>query len=87
MPFAERVRAETGIKTMAVGLIRTPTFATSVVQDGDADFVAIAREALFNPHWALHAAIALGHGPKYTKWPNSYGWWLARRARTAPAVQ
>lgn len=87
VPFAERVRTETGLKTMAVGLIRNAGFANAVVAEGRADFVAIAREALFNPHWPLHAAIELGHDPKYRDWPDSYGWWLARRARTEPPVR
>lgn len=85
--YAERVRAETGLKTMAVGLIRNAAFANDVVARGRADFVAIAREALFNPHWPLHAALELGHDPQYDNWPPPYGWWLARRARTAPAVR
>ena len=85
VPFAESVRAETQAKTMAVGLIRTAAFANSVIEDGRADFVAIAREALFNPNWPLHAALELDHDPGYTQWPPSYGWWLSRRARTAPA--
>jgi 2,4-dienoyl-CoA reductase-like NADH-dependent reductase (Old Yellow Enzyme family) len=87
VPFAERVRAETGLKTMAVGLIRGAEYADSVIREGRSDFVAIAREALYNPHWPLHAALELGHDPKYLEWPDSYGWWLARRARTAPPVQ
>ena len=87
VPFAESVRAETQAKTMAVGLIRTAAFANSVIENGRADFVAIAREALFNPNWPLHAALELDHDPGYTQWPPSYGWWLSRRARTAPAVR
>ena len=87
VPFAQRVRAETGLRTMAVGLIRGAEYADSVIREGRSDFVAIAREALYNPHWPLHAALELGHDPKYLSWPDSYGWWLARRARTAPPVQ
>lgn len=87
VPFAEQVRAQTGLKTMAVGLIRHATFANEVVQQGRADFVAIAREALLNPHWPLHAALELGHDPQFENWPAPYGWWLARRARTLPAVR
>ncbi|WP_420992258.1 NADH:flavin oxidoreductase/NADH oxidase [Cupriavidus sp. 30B13] len=87
VPFAARVRAETGIRTMAVGLIRQAAFANAVVEEESADFVAIGREALFNPHWPLHAALELGHDRRYDAWPDSYGWWLARRARTAPAVR
>lgn len=87
VPFAEQVRTQTGLKTMAVGLIRHATFANEVVERGRADFVAIAREALFNPHWPLHAALELGHDLQYDNWPPAYGWWLARRARTLPSVR
>ena len=85
MPFAERVRAETGLRTMAVGLITHAAFANDVIASGRADFVAIGREALFNPHWPLHAAIELGYDPAYDAWPSPYGWWLDKRAKSAAA--
>lgn len=87
VPFAEAVRRETGLPTMAVGLITDPAFAESVVAAGRADLVAIGREALFNPHWPLHAALALGHDPDFRTWPPSYGWWLKRRVGAMPAGQ
>ena len=83
--YAERIRAEAGVPTMAVGLITTATFAESVVAEGRADLVAIGREALMNPHWPLHAARALGHDPAFASWPPSWGWWLEKRARAASA--
>jgi 2,4-dienoyl-CoA reductase-like NADH-dependent reductase (Old Yellow Enzyme family) len=85
VPYAERIRAEAGVPTMAVGLITTPAFAASVVAEGRADLVAIGREALMNPHWPLHAAHALGHDPSFASWPPSWGWWLEKRARAASA--
>ena len=87
VPFAEAVRAQTGLRTMTVGLIRSAGFANKVIEQGRADFVAIGREALFNPHWPLHAALELGFDKQYAEWPAPYGWWLARRARTAPPVR
>lgn len=87
VPFSEAVRNQTGLKTMTVGLIRTASFANEVIERERADFVAIGREALFNPHWPLHAALELGFDPQYAEWPAPYGWWLARRARTAPPVR
>ena len=48
---------------------------------GSADLVCIAREALFNPHWGLHAALALRGDDAYGQWPQQYGPWLARRAK------
>ncbi|MBV8471773.1 MAG: NADH:flavin oxidoreductase/NADH oxidase [Hyphomicrobiales bacterium] len=85
VPFAERIRAEANVATMAVGLITTPAFADAVVRDGRADLIAIGREALFNPHWPLQAARALGHDPKFALWPPAWGWWLDKRAASAAA--
>jgi 2,4-dienoyl-CoA reductase-like NADH-dependent reductase (Old Yellow Enzyme family) len=79
VPFAERVRREVGMKTMAVGLILTPQQAEEVLAAGRADLVAIGREALFDPNWPLHAALALGVDPEFAQWPEQYGWWLTRR--------
>jgi 2,4-dienoyl-CoA reductase-like NADH-dependent reductase (Old Yellow Enzyme family) len=79
LPFAERVRKEAGIKTMAVGLILTPQQAEEALQAGRADLIAIGREALFNPNWPHHAALALGVDPEFAQWPEQYGWWLTRR--------
>lgn len=86
VPFAERIRADVDVATMAVGLITTPDFAESVVRDGRADLVAIGREALMNPHWPLQAARALGHDTSFAAWPPSWGWWLEKRARSAAAA-
>ena len=77
VPFAERIKKETGIRTMAVGLILTPHQAEEVA--AKVDLVAIGREALFDPNWPLHAAQALGVDPEFARWPVQYGWWLTRR--------
>ncbi len=82
VPYAERVRRDTGMRTMAVGLIREPQLAERIVADGRADFVAIGREALFNPHWAAQAAVALRGPDAFDEWPPAYGWWLKVRSRT-----
>src|SRR5687768_13756560 len=79
IPFAERVRKEAGLKTMAVGLILTPQMAEEALQAGRADLIAIGREALYDPNWPLHAAAALGVDPDFAQWPQQYGWWLSRR--------
>lgn len=60
LPFAERLRAETGLPTVAVGLITEPEQAEAVIAEGRADLVALARAMLFNPHWPWHAAARLG---------------------------
>lgn len=82
VPYSERVRRETGLNTMTVGLIREATLANEIVASGRADWVAIGRESLYNPHWPLQAAVELGADPEYKTWPPSYGWWLSRRDRS-----
>ncbi len=81
VPFAERIRKEAGIKTMTVGLIVEPRQAEAVLRGGQADLVAIGREALFDPNWPLHAqyALASSAGDVFADWPQQYGWWLTRR--------
>jgi 2,4-dienoyl-CoA reductase-like NADH-dependent reductase (Old Yellow Enzyme family) len=69
VPFAERIRREAGIATMAVGLITTPELAEEIVRNGRADVVAMGRELLRNPYWPLHAARALGYD---IPWPKQY---------------
>jgi 2,4-dienoyl-CoA reductase-like NADH-dependent reductase (Old Yellow Enzyme family) len=80
IPFAERVRKEAEIKTMAVGLILMPQQAEEALRAGRADLIAVGREALYDPNWPLHAAAALGVDPEFARWPVQYGWWLTRRA-------
>jgi 2,4-dienoyl-CoA reductase-like NADH-dependent reductase (Old Yellow Enzyme family) len=79
LPFSEKVRKETGLKTMAVGLILSGAQAEEALQAGRADLIAIGREALYDPNWPLHAARELGVDPEYAQWPQQYGWWLTRR--------
>ena len=79
VPFATRVRAETGLATQAVGLIRTAAQAEAIVAGGQADLVALGREALLDPHWAGRAAVELEGEAGWALWPAQYGWWLERR--------
>ena len=69
VPFAERIRAEAGIATGAVGLITEAEQADRVIRDGQADIVLLARELLRDPYWPLRAATALGHD---VAWPPQY---------------
>ena len=64
VPFAERVRGATGIRTGAVGLIRAPEMAAEIVANGRADLVFIGRAVLADPAWPLHAAKELGVKPE-----------------------
>ena len=81
VPYAERVRREAGVMSMAVGLIVDPAFAESILQKGQADLIAIGREALANANWPQMAEIALGAKPveAMDDWPLAYGWWLKQR--------
>lgn len=65
--FAERVRRETGLTTMAVGLITEPRQAEAIVAEGRADLVALARGMLYDPRWGWHAAAELGADVAYPK--------------------
>jgi 2,4-dienoyl-CoA reductase-like NADH-dependent reductase (Old Yellow Enzyme family) len=67
VPFAEAVKRETGVPTMAVGLITEAEQAERIVTSGQADMVALARGMLYDARWPWHAAAKLGaklHGPK-----------------------
>ena len=54
------MKLEAGIVTRTVGLIATPKQAETIVAEGKADMVALARAFLDDPHWGWHAANALG---------------------------
>ena len=82
VPYAARIRRDAGVATQAVGLILDGAQAEAILQAGEADLVAIGREALVDPFWALHAAEALGAAEGFEHWPTPYAWWLERRART-----
>jgi NADPH2 dehydrogenase len=60
VPFAEAVKAATGLPTIAVGLITEVQQAEDIVASGKADLVAIARGILYDPRWPWHAAAQLG---------------------------
>lgn len=69
VPFAARVRADTGVPTGAVGLITEPAQAEEIVASGAADVVLLARAMLREPRWALRAAAELG---AEVTWPPQY---------------
>jgi 2,4-dienoyl-CoA reductase-like NADH-dependent reductase (Old Yellow Enzyme family) len=60
VPFAQRLRAEVGLATIAVGLITEAEQAEAIVAAGQADLVAMARAMLYDPRWPWHAAARLG---------------------------
>jgi anthraniloyl-CoA monooxygenase len=55
-PFADRIRHEAGIPTIAVGAISSYDDVNTIVLAGRADLCAVARPHLYDPHWTLHAA-------------------------------
>jgi anthraniloyl-CoA monooxygenase len=69
-PFADRIRNEVGIATMAVGNITEPDHLNSIIASGRADLCALARPHLSDPHFALRAAAALGYADQW--WPRQY---------------
>ncbi|MDH3447929.1 MAG: NADH:flavin oxidoreductase/NADH oxidase [Gammaproteobacteria bacterium] len=81
VPFSRRLREDTGIKSMAVGVIIDPHQAEEILQSGGADLVALGRELMYDPFWPLHAAEALGVDPDYRMWPTQYAWAIDRRAQ------
>ncbi|MBI5261046.1 MAG: NADH:flavin oxidoreductase/NADH oxidase [Bradyrhizobium sp.] len=60
VPFAESLRREVGVTTIAVGLITEAAQAEEIVASGKADMVALARGMLYDPRWPWHAAAELG---------------------------
>ncbi|MEP7058134.1 MAG: NADH:flavin oxidoreductase/NADH oxidase [Caldimonas sp.] len=60
VPYAQRVKAEVGLPTLAVGLITEPEQAEAIIANGEADAVSIARAMLYDPRWPWHAAAKLG---------------------------
>lgn len=69
VPFAERIKQETGIMTAAVGLITSPEQASAILSGGQADLVLMAREFLRDPYFPLHAAQSMA-AP--ISWPVQY---------------
>ncbi len=69
-PFADRIRNEVGIATIAVGAIFEADHVNSIIGAGRADLCAIARPHLADPAWTLHETAKLGspHG----LWPKQY---------------
>jgi 2,4-dienoyl-CoA reductase-like NADH-dependent reductase (Old Yellow Enzyme family) len=81
VPYAAHLRREAGIATMAVGLIVHADQAEGILQRGEADLIALARELLYNPHWPMDAAQKLGADPRFALVPPAQSYWLEKRAR------
>jgi anthraniloyl-CoA monooxygenase len=68
-PFADRIRNEVGLPTIAVGAISSYDDVNTIVLAGRADLCALARPHLYDPHWTLHAAAEQG---VELEWPVQY---------------
>ncbi len=82
VPFAERIRRDADVSTMAVGLILDGPQAEQILQSQQADLIAIGREALNDPNWPLHAEAQMGCQGHFESWPEQYGWWLDKRKQS-----
>jgi 2,4-dienoyl-CoA reductase-like NADH-dependent reductase (Old Yellow Enzyme family) len=69
VPFAEAIRRDAGMPTIAVGLISDAVQAEQIISLGQADAVCLARALLRDPYWPRHAAKALGVP---LEWPDQY---------------
>jgi anthraniloyl-CoA monooxygenase len=69
-PFADRIRNEAGIPTIAVGAIYEADHANSIIAAGRADLCAVGRPHLANPAWTLAQAAQIGY--KAVAWPKQY---------------
>jgi anthraniloyl-CoA monooxygenase len=69
-PFADRIRQEAGIATIAVGAISEADHVNSIIAAGRADLCAVARPHLANPAWTLTEAARIGYTPM--PWPKQY---------------
>ena len=75
-PFADRIRNEVGIRTIAVGAISEADQANSIIAAGRADLCAVARPHLADPAWTLHEVARLQADPRANHsgadWPRQY---------------
>jgi 2,4-dienoyl-CoA reductase-like NADH-dependent reductase (Old Yellow Enzyme family) len=82
VPFAEPVRKEALIATQAVGMILEAPQAEAILHKGQADLIAVGRQAQYNPNIAHHWAHELGINRRFEDWTAEYGWWLEKRIKT-----
>ena len=81
--YAERVRREAGVMTVAVGLLTEPDQAEAVLAEGRADLIAMARELMYHADWPVHAARALGVEDYLDLFPAPFAHRLERREAVA----
>ncbi|MGW6753416.1 bifunctional salicylyl-CoA 5-hydroxylase/oxidoreductase [Streptomyces sp. NPDC055006] len=72
VPYADRIRNETGIPVISVGAISSWDDVNSLILAGRTDLCALARPHLYDPHWTLHAAAEQGYAGPGVAWPKPY---------------
>jgi 2,4-dienoyl-CoA reductase-like NADH-dependent reductase (Old Yellow Enzyme family) len=86
VPYAERLRKDADILSMAVGLIIHADQAEAILQEGKADLIALAREILYNPHWPMDAAQKMGLDKEFASVPPPQAFWLANRLSSVDTI-
>ncbi len=71
-PFADRIRNQAGIPTMAVGIISSYDDVNSLLLAGRADLCALGRAHLYDPNWTLHAAAEQDYAGPGAVWPQPW---------------
>jgi anthraniloyl-CoA monooxygenase len=71
-PYADAIRNQAGIATIAVGVISSFDDVNSLILAGRADLCAIGRAHLYDPNWTLHAAAEQGYNGPAVTWPQPW---------------
>lgn len=81
VPLSALVRSGAGVATAAVGLITTAEEAEAILAEGKADLIALARQALDDPNWPLHAMREFAVDDSYAGWPRQAGYAVRNKDR------
>ncbi len=82
VPFAERIRSETGVLAAANWNLADPLFANRIVEEKRVDLIMLGRPMLANPHWPVYAAMVLGEERPYDMLPVQFRTWLNKYQRS-----
>ena len=77
--FSGRIRRQANVGTIAVGGITEAQQAEDILQSGDSDMIALARELMWNSDWPAHAAYVLGLDDPFSYLPDGYAHRLRQR--------
>ena len=79
VPYSEKIKKDSGVNTMAVGLIMEAEQAENILKNNQADLIALAREMISDSSWAFRAGQKLGLKNPYEILPESYAFYLKIR--------